>query len=187
MRSGTSGAAKNRNRFALIKKLSQFFGLVIGRTHHRVARKDGCARLTVGCRLQGDITWNRHYGHPFIRERGLDGDLQYPRNLRRLGNQFAVMTTLPEKLIRMRLLKIVAADLLAGNLSRQSQYRDSATMAIVKPIDQMHIAGATTPGADRQFTRQMRLRAGSKCSGLFMAHSYPLDFLATPNLFQNTV
>jgi hypothetical protein len=51
----------------------------------------------------------------------------------------------------------------------------------------MHIAGATTPGADCQFTCYMRLGSGCEGSSFLMPYANPFDILALANFFQNAI
>jgi hypothetical protein len=45
---------------------------------------------------------------------GTHGDSQHSRHLLRLRNQFAVMAAILEQMLRMRLLKVAASDLVLG-------------------------------------------------------------------------
>jgi len=45
------------------------------------------------------------------------------------------VTAIAKKLVATGFLKVVAADLLAGNLRRNGQHRDAAAVAIVEPVD----------------------------------------------------
>src|SRR4029077_1239296 len=116
MASGTPSTPKDRDCVTLIEQSGQLLDLVLRRAHLGMASPDGGARLTVVCLLESDIARNRHNGHTLVRQRGLDGDLEHPRDLARLRNQFAVMATIAKKLVRMGFLKVIAADLLARNL-----------------------------------------------------------------------
>ena len=66
---------------------------------------------------------------------------------------FAVMAAIAKKLVGMGFLKVVATNLMAGNLRGDSQHRHAAAVAIVKPVDQVHITRPATSGANRQFAR----------------------------------
>src|SRR5271157_4971348 len=50
------------------------------------------------------------------------------------------MAAIAEKLVGMGFLKVIAADLLARNLRRNGQNWHAAALAVVEPVDQVHIA-----------------------------------------------
>src|SRR6267154_790770 len=97
------------------------------------------------------------------------------------------MTTIAKEVGGMGVRRGVTTELLARNLRRKRQHRHPAAMAIVKPVDQMHIARTATSGADRQFAGQVGLSTGSKGRRLLVTHPDPLYLLAPAHLFQNTV
>jgi hypothetical protein len=63
------------------------------------------------------------------------------------------MAAIAKKLVGMGFLKVVAKNLLAGNLRRDGQDRHAAAVAIVEPVNQVHITRPATSGANRQFAR----------------------------------
>src|SRR5271165_2011380 len=97
------------------------------------------------------------------------------------------MAAIAKKLVGMGFLKVVAADFLAWNLRRNGQNWHATALAVVEPVDQVHIARSATSGANRQFARQVGLGACSKCSRLFVTHANPLYFVAPANLLQKAV
>src|ERR1700716_4037793 len=48
-------------------------------------------------------------------------------------------------------------------------------MTIEQAVDQVKIAGAAAPGADRKLSRQVRLRSGRESRNLLMPDMHPLD------------
>src|SRR5205823_413925 len=52
-------------------------------------------------------------------------------------------------------------------------------MAIEQAVDQVQVAGPAAAGADRELAGEMRLGAGSKGRGLFVADVNPVDAFAT--------
>src|SRR5258708_19951258 len=97
------------------------------------------------------------------------------------------MATIAKKLVGMGFLKVVATDLLARNLRRNGQHRHAAAVAVVESVDQVHIAGPATSGANRQFTRQVGLGTPGKCPRLFVTNPNPLNLLPPPHLLQTAV
>src|SRR6516225_1844773 len=104
-----------------------------------------------------------------------------------MRNQFGIMATITEKLVGMGFLKVVAADLLARNLRGDGQHRHSAAVAIIKAVDQMHVAWPATSGANGQFTRQVGLSTCGKRRRLFVAHADPFNLIAPADLLQDAV
>src|SRR5207244_2086100 len=91
-----------------------------------------------------------------------------------MGNQLAVVAALREKIFRMRLLKIAAANFLTWNLRGDGKNWNTAAVTIVKSIDQMQIAWTATSRADREAAGQMRFRTGGEGGRFFMPHLNPL-------------
>ena len=86
---------------------------------------------------QRDISGQGNDRHPAPRERGLHGNLQHPRHLLGLRNQFTVMAALREEMFRVGFLKIATANFVAGNLRRNRENRNTVALAVVETIDQM--------------------------------------------------
>jgi hypothetical protein len=83
-------------------------------------------------------------------------------------------------MFRMRFLKVAAADFLTWNLRGDGENGNTATVAIVKPVDQMQVAGSTTSRADREASREVRFGARGKRSRLFVSDVGPSNlFLST--------
>ena len=85
------------------------------------------------------------------------------------------MAALAEDLFGVRFLKVVAADLAAGDVRGDGQHGDAAAMAIVEPVDQVQVAGAAASRAHGEVPREMRFGAGGKRGGLFVPHRDPFN------------
>ncbi len=75
-------------------------------------------------------------------------DFQDAGHLLGLRDKFAIMAALREEMFGMRLLKITAADFIAGNLRGNGQDRNAAAVAVVEPVDQMQVSRTATSCAD---------------------------------------
>ena len=84
------------------------------------------------------------------------------------------MTALRKQMFRVRLLKISAADFVAGNLRRNGQHGDSPTMTIIEAVDQMEIAWTAASGAHGQLFGQLCFCAGSEGRCFFVSDRHPL-------------
>src|ERR1700684_1280631 len=85
----------------------------------------------------------------------------------------------------MRFLEIARADLGRGNLGGNGEYRHSRSVAIKEAIDEMQIARSAAAGADREITREMRLRTCCKSRDLLVPNMNPVDLsLATKRVCQ---
>src|SRR5258708_38588653 len=108
-------------------------------------------------------------------------DPVFTEDLLRLGNHFTVRAALREEMFWVGLLKIAAADFIAGNLGCNGQDSHTPAVTVVESIDQMQIAGPATSGADRQSSGEMGFCASGKRRRLFMPHVNPLQSRVPPN------
>ncbi len=79
-----------------------------------------------------------------------------------MGNDFTVVAAIPENVVGLGLLEILAADLAAGNLRGDRQHGHTIPLAIVEAIDEVRVPRPATAGTDRQIARQVRLSPGRK-------------------------
>ena len=86
-------------------------------------------------------------------------------------------------MFRVGFLKISAAYLTTWNLGCDGEYRHTTSVAIVKPIDQMHVAGPAASRADGKASGKVCFGAGGKRCRLFMPDMNPLKLF----LFSNRV
>src|SRR5258708_1012032 len=91
------------------------------------------------------------------------------------------MAAIFEQMLRMRLLKVAASNLVTRNLRRNSKYRHTIPMTIEETIDKVKIARAATARAHSDRTCKVSLRTGSKSSHLLMPYMYPLDLFTFPD------
>src|SRR5437588_9326661 len=136
---------------------------------------------------QGDVTGQCNYGNAAPRDRGLHGNFQNAGHLFGVGNQLTVVAALREKIFRMRLLKVAAANFLTWNLRGDGKNWNTAAVTIVKSIDQMQIAWTATSRADRETAGQMRFRTGGEGGRFFMPHVNPLDSFFFANRVSDSV
>jgi hypothetical protein len=97
------------------------------------------------------------------------------------------MAALPEDVFRMSFLEISTPDFGARNLRRDGQNGNAATLAIVKAIDQMHVAGPAASGANSQFAGKMRLRARRERGCFLVARTNPLDLFTAANRIRDAI
>jgi hypothetical protein len=70
----------------------------------------------------------------------------------------------------MGLLKVSTADLVARNLCCDSKNRDTAAMAIKKPVNKVEVSWTATAGTDSDLVREMCLGTCRKSGRLLMAY-----------------
>src|ERR1700683_1834020 len=87
----------------------------------------------------------------------------------------------------MRVVKIAGADLGRGNLGGNGEYRHSRSVAIKEAIDEMQIARSAAAGADREITREMRLRTRCKGGDLLVPDRNPFDFFLATKRVRQTI
>src|SRR5260370_806747 len=85
------------------------------------------------------------------------------------------------------LLKVSTTDFAARNLRGDRQNGNAAAMTVVEAVDQVQVPGTTTPGADRQPSREMCLRSGGKCCRLFMSHVNPSNSFLCSNRVRDAI
>src|SRR5258708_19654265 len=90
-------------------------------------------------------------------------------------------------MFRVGFLKISAAYLTAWNLGCDGKYWHTSSVAIVKPIDEMQIAGPAASRADGKASGQVCFGAGGKCCRLFMSDVNPLKLLFFSNQAYNPI
>jgi hypothetical protein len=73
------------------------------------------------------------------------------------------------------LKEVLAADLLARDLSRDGQNRNTITMAIIQTVYQVKISRAATAGADRQPARELGVSSSRKRRNFFVPNVNPFD------------
>src|SRR5258708_2571088 len=83
---------------------------VVGQAHGGLWLRKTEARFLKGRGTQGHIARQDHHCDAAPGDGRLHGNLEHPGDLFRLGNQFAVVAALREKMFGMRLLEIAAAD-----------------------------------------------------------------------------
>ena len=117
---------------------------------HRIKRQiDASQRRLLESRVAGD------YDHRYspLGERSPDCYLEYPRHLARMGNDFTVVAAIPENVVGLGLLEILAADLATGDLRGDRQHGHTIPLAIVEAIDEVRVPRPATAGTDREIPR----------------------------------
>jgi hypothetical protein len=118
---------------------------------------------------QSYVAGQRDYGNATPRDGGLHGNLKHAGHLFGLRNQFAIVAALREKMFRMGLLEVSAADFIAGDLRRDGEDGNTAAMAVVKTVNQVQISGAAASRTNRQLSGEMGFGARGKRCCFFMA------------------
>ncbi|MNZ65272.1 hypothetical protein D3C78_834590 [compost metagenome] len=125
--------------------------------------------------FQRHVARQHHDRNAAIEDRFAHRNRHYLRDLLRRGNQLAVVATFTEQLLRMRFLKIAAADFARRNMCGNGQHRNVIAMAVEQTVYQMQITRPARSGANRQLACQLRFRACGKCRDFFMAGGHPFD------------
>src|SRR5882724_7860356 len=85
------------------------------------------------------------------------------------------MTAFPKQILRMRLLKIAAADFTGWNLRRDRKHRRTAAVRIEQAVDEMEIAGTARSRTYRKFAGDLRFTRRRESRDLFMPDVNPVD------------
>jgi hypothetical protein len=90
-----------------------------------------------------------------------------------MRNEFTIVTALSKQMLRVRLLKIIAADFVTGDLRGKGEHRNTASVTVIKAVDQVQVAWAATSGAHGQLAREMGLCTRGEGGGFFVSHVNP--------------
>ena len=120
-------------------------------SNHRAGRH--CAIGSLG----QDVAGENEHGRALLADGILDGCPGYAHDLVGMGNRLRVIASLREQGLGLGFLKIPGADLTAGNLRRQCEYRGTGAVGIHDPLDEVGIARTAAPGAYRQAPRELRV------------------------------
>ena len=66
-------------------------------------------------------------------------------------------------------------------MSRDGQHRNAATMAIIKPVDQVQVPRTATADANRQLACEMGFGASRESGCLFVPNMNPTNLFSTVN------
>ena len=142
MGAGTAAAAEQCDAPGAIEQVSQCGELRLGRPHDRRRRQqpDIGRNAAPGRRTQRHIAGNYDNGDAAPPDRHADGVFQHVRQLRGVGEQFAIMAAFPKQFLRMGLLEVTAPDLAGRNLRGDRQHRRAAAVGVEQSVDEMQIA-----------------------------------------------
>jgi hypothetical protein len=90
-----------------------------------------------------------------------------------MRNEFTIVTALSKQMLRVRLLKIIAADFVTGDLRGKGEHRNTASVTVIKAVDQVQVAWAATSRAHGQLAREMGLCTRGEGGGFFVSHVNP--------------
>ena len=125
--------------------------------------------------FERDIAGNDDDADAALGHSATDRDFERPRHLFRGRYQLAIAAAFAEQMIGMSFLEIARADFGRRDVGGDRDDRHPRALAIIKPVDQVQIAGAATAGADRKLAGHMRIGAGGERGDLFMADMQPGD------------
>ena len=180
MRAGTAAAAEQRDALGAVEEFGQRLQFAFGRPDDRRGRQQPGVRrdAALGRWTQRDVAGDDDDGDAAPPHRRANGVFQHVRQLRRIGNQFAIMAAFAEQILRMRLLEIAAADFGGRNLRGDRQHRRAAAVRIEQAVDEMQIAGAARARAHRKLAGDLRFAGGGEGRDLLMPDVDPVDRLA---------
>src|SRR3954453_9398868 len=103
-----------------------------------------------------------------------DRDLEYARKLFGNADELRVDTALAKKFLRVRLLEVASADLVARDVCGDREHGDAAAVCVEEPVDEMEIARPAARRADRELAGYRGLSRGSERGGLLMPEVRPV-------------
>ncbi len=130
------------------------------------------------------MTW---FGHSSLNDCGSHRNTQHARHLVRLRHEFTIVAAILEKVFGVCLLKIAAAYLLTRNLRCDCQHWNTAAVAVIETIEEVHIARAATAGANGDLAGEMCFRARGKRPCLLIPYVKPRDLFPLPDCIRKPV
>ena len=127
--------------------------------------------------MEEDLAGNHHDGDAAALDREAHRDLEHPRHLLGHADQLGVDAALAEQLLRMRLLEVAAADLLARDVRGDREHRHATARRVEQTVDQMQVPGAAAGRAHSELPRHRGLAGGRERRRLLVANVLP-DHLA---------
>ncbi len=106
---------------------------------------------------------------------GAHGDLEQARHLFGDADHLAVVAALFEEILRMGLLKVAGADLVAGDMCGDGEDGNTAAVAVEEAVDEVQVAGTAAGGADGERAGEVGFGSGGEGSDLFVADVRPLE------------
>src|ERR1035438_2557112 len=181
MRTLTAGAAQDGHLLRVIEHPGGLAQGGVGRALNGGDVQNSEGERRRGALAQSNVAGHNDHGDAALRQRGAQRDPEDPRDLARVGDEFAEMAAILEELFGVRLLKETAADFLTRDLRSDRQHRNATAVAIEQAVDQMKISGATAAGAYRDRAGQMSVRPGGKRRRLLVPHGDPRDRIMAAN------
>ncbi len=180
MGAGAAAAAEQRDALGTVEERGQRLQFNCGRLDDGRGRQQPGVRRDAALRrgTQRDIAGDDDHGDAAPPDGRTNGVFEDVRQLRRIGNQLAIMAAFAEQLLRMRLLKIAAADFGGRDLRGNRQHRRAAAVRIEQAVDEMQVTRPARPRAHRKLAGDLRLARGGKGRDLFMPDVNPVDRLS---------
>jgi hypothetical protein len=126
-------------------------------------------------------------GNAAPRDCGLYGNFENSGHLVGLRHQFAIVAALREEMFRVGLLEVSAANFIARDLRRDGEDRNPAAVTVVESVNQVQISGTAAPGANRQPSGEMRIRARGEGRRFFMPQMNPIQLFGCSNRVGNAI
>ncbi|MPM39416.1 hypothetical protein SDC9_86049 [bioreactor metagenome] len=103
------------------------------------------------------------------------GGVDQTREDGRVGDHLVEHRALGEQPVRVGLLEVAGADLLAGDVRGDREHRGPGAVGVVQAVDQVQVARAAGTGADRQLTGELGVRGGGEGGRLLVSYVDPVD------------
>ncbi len=175
-----TGSGEDRDLLRAVEHIGGRPQLALTRQHVADRLADRSGGPTRRGLLEEHVTGDHHDGHAALFHRGTEGELQHPRKLRRIADQLAVHAALPEQLLRVRLLEVVAADLGRRDVRGDREHRHAVAVRVEQPVDEVQIARSARPGHDGERAVQLRIGTRRECRRLLVPHVQPADAAVSP-------
>ena len=125
--------------------------------------------------LQRDVAGQHQHRHAALADGLADRDLEGARHLVGARDELAIVAAFLEQQLRVRLLKIAAADLGRWNLRGDAEHGHARAVTVEQTVDEVQVARPAAARADRELAGQVRLGAGRERGDLLVPDVHPLD------------
>ena len=169
------GAGEDRHGVAGIQELRSGLELALAGNDARPGRLDGGRGASLGRLLEEDVAGHDDHGDAALLHGRAHRRLQHPRELSRVGDEFAVVAALAEQLLRVGLLEVGGADLGRRDVRGDRQHRNPAAVRVEQAVDEVQVAGSAASGDDGELAGDLRLRRRGERGRLLVPHVHPGD------------
>jgi len=105
----------------------------------------------------------------------VDSARKYPWQLSDVAYVFNIDAALTKQLLGVGFLEIAGPDFFGGNMGGDCKDRNTRTLGVIEPVNEVQVARSSGTCRDREFTGHRGFGRGCKSSGFLMSNVHPID------------